>query len=273
MFVFVLVYQGMKRRLDPARKLVAVMAFLDYVYGIVRLTSKEGRRFTHSTLYDKLGTPLFHMAGAGVDTGMIFDTLLLASVAYALWRYAAEQRRQGAVLEEELKSARELQRVLIPEALPSVPGYAVGSVYQPAHDVGGDFFQIIPLDDHSTLVLLGDVSGKGLHAAMNVSLIVGTVRTLAEAHRDPVSILLGLNHRLVGRLQGGFTTCLVLRVGRDGLCSIANAGHLAPFLNGTEIALDGSLPLGLIEEAEYHEDSFVLHERDRLTVQSICIFV
>jgi serine phosphatase RsbU (regulator of sigma subunit) len=74
------------------------------------------------------------------------------------------------------------------------------------------------------------------------------------------------SHRLVGRLQGGFTTCLVLRVGRDGLCSIANAGHLAPFLNGTEIALDGSLPLGLIEEAEYHEDSFVLHESDRLTI-------
>ena len=70
-----------------------------------------------------------------------------------------------------------------------------------------------------TLVILGDVSGKGLKAAMNVALIVGTVRTLAEFQSDPASILAGLNRRLVGRMQGGFTTALAFRIDRLGHCN------------------------------------------------------
>ena len=109
------------------------------------------------------------------------------------------------------------------------------SAYRPAQEVGGDFFQIIPLDGGSTLVVLGDVSGKGLKAAMAVSLIVGAIRTLAEATSSPAEILAGLNRRLYGRLQGGFATCMAMRSDPDGLCTIASAGHPAPFLNDEEL--------------------------------------
>ncbi|MGB7136464.1 MAG: PP2C family protein-serine/threonine phosphatase [Acidobacteriaceae bacterium] len=155
--------------------------------------------------------------------------------------------------------------MLIPEELPSLKGFALTSAYRPAAEVGGDFFQIIPLEgEHagSTLIVLGDVSGKGLRAAMAVSLIVGTLRTLAEVTADPAEILTGLNRRLHGRLQGGFATCLVLRLGSDGSCVLANAGHPAPFLNGEEIVTPGALPLGVTAAAHYEEQTVYLRAGD-----------
>ena len=176
-----------------------------------------------------------------------------------------QSERQGAI-EQEFKSAQELQRVLIPESLPSIPGFAVTSAYLPAQVVGGDFFQVIAQDDGSALLVLGDVSGKGLKAAMTVSLIVGTVRTLAERFGEPAEILAGLNRRLNNRLQNGFATCLVLRLGADGACSLASAGHPAPYLNQTEMTLPGALPLGLAADTTFEQTTLVLEVGDCLTL-------
>ncbi len=268
MFGFVVAYQGLRRRINPEFKLVAIMAFLDNLMEILRLSSRQWVRFTHWTLTTRLSAPLFDVADAGITVLQILDTLLLVTVAYALLRYLARESRRRAGIEQELKSAREVQRVLIPETIPDIPGYAIASVYYPAHEVGGDFFQIIPMQDGTTLVILGDVSGKGLKAAMNVSLIVGTVRTLAEFQSDPASILVGLNRRLVGRMQGGFTTALAFRIDRFGHCTVANAGHLPPFLNSSEMTLDPSLPLGIDPEAEYSEQDLTLDCGDRLMLHT-----
>jgi len=99
---------------------------------------------------------------------------------------------------------------------------------------------------------------------MTVSLIVGTLRTLAEYTRDPAEILLGLNRRLLGRTQGGFSTCLVLRINANGEAALANAGHLAPYRDGLELSVPGSLPLGLSSDATYDEIHFRLHESETL---------
>lgn len=266
LFVFVLVYQGLRRKLDFPRRLVAVVAFSVYLHEIVRLLSAEGRRFTHSNLYPKMSTPLFHIAASGITSRQILETLLLVSLAYALMHYAMEEREHTAAIELELKSAQEVQRIMIPEVVPSIPGYAIESVFQPALEVGGDFFQIIPLEDMSTLIVLGDVSGKGLKAAMNVSLIIGTLRALAELNADPASILSGLNRLLAGRLQGGFATALAFRVDELGNCSVANAGHLDPFLNGKELPIEGSLPLGIFSKTEYEQQNFSMSEGSCLTI-------
>ncbi len=266
LYVFVLVYQGIRRKLDWARKLVAVVASVDYMWGVLRIWSGQGSRFTHWKLGDKMSAPLFHVAGTNITVGQLLDTALLLTVGYALLRYSSEQRKLRSAIEMELKSARELQSVLIPEELPEIAGYAIASVYQPAQEVGGDFFQIIPLEDKSTLVILGDVSGKGLKAAMNVSLIVGALRTLADFDSNPASILTGLNRRLIGRLQNGFVTALVFKLDHSGRCTVANAGHLEPFLNKGELRLDGSLPLGMVADAVYEQQSFILEEGDRLTI-------
>src|ERR1700750_1141031 len=104
----------------------------------------------------------------------------------------------------EVKSAREVQQVLVPETVPTVPGFAIDSVYKPAAELGGDFFQVLALPNGGTLIVIGDVSGKGLKAAMTVSLIVGTLRTLTDYTQSPAEILRGLNRRLNGRVGGGF---------------------------------------------------------------------
>jgi serine phosphatase RsbU (regulator of sigma subunit) len=97
-----------------------------------------------------------------------------------------------------------------------------------------------------------------------VSLIVGTLRTLAEYSSEPAEILAGLNRRLHGRLHGGFATCVVLRLNGDGRCMMANAGHPSPFLNHGEIELPGALPLGLDAEATYEETTRQLQVGDHL---------
>lgn len=181
----------------------------------------------------------------------------------------AISRRRKAVLEQELASARELQEVLIPEKPPTLPGFAISSAYHPALEVGGDFFQIIPLEgpaSGSTLIVLGDVSGKGLRAAMAVSLIVGAVRTLAEGTSSPAKILAGMSRRLYGRLQGGFTTCLALRLDAGGICTIASAGHPAPYINDKEIDLPGALPLGIDPGIKYDETRIELKPGDRCSL-------
>ena len=164
-------------------------------------------------------------------------------------------RVEKAALESEMAAAREVQRVMVPEDLPQVPGYAIESAYRPAAEVGGDFFQVVPLPSGRTLAVLGDVSGKGLRAAMIVSMIVGALRAVCGYTEEPAEILGELNRRLRGNMQEGFVTCLAVRVEAGGRLMLANAGHLPPYLNGTEVGLDGSLPLGLAETAVYEQTS------------------
>ena len=106
---------------------------------------------------------------------------------------------EKAVLDGEMAAAREVQQMILPEAGESFPGYAVESVYLPAQQVGGDFFQILPVGKSGLLIVLGDVAGKGLPAAMLVSMLVGSIRVLAEDTHDPALILRKLQDRLMRR--------------------------------------------------------------------------
>ena len=168
----------------------------------------------------------------------------------------------------EIEAARIVQQVLIPDAIPAVPGFTVQSVYKPAGQVGGDFFQIIPMKGGGVLIVIGDVSGKGMPAAMTVSLLVGTLRTLAHYTQSPGEILAAMNQRMMGRSNGGFTTCLVLRADPDGTLIVANAGHLPPYRNGEELAAPSGLPLGMIADGSYEEKRYDLADGDRLTLVS-----
>lgn len=266
LYLLVLVFFGFRQKLSPVRMLTGISASLSQLLAVVIATAQQGQRYTHWTLGFRLASPIFHIGPAYFTLQMIFDLLVFFSVLYAVYCYVRDEQARKAVLEQELASARELQEVLIPEKTPALPGFSVSSAYHPALEVGGDFFQIIPLDARapgSTLVVLGDVSGKGLRAAMAVSLIVGAVRTLAEITASPAEILAGLSRRLHGRLQGGFTTCLALRLDPGGGCTIASAGHPAPFLNDKEIEIDGALPLGIDPDFKYEEKQIQIVPGDR----------
>jgi len=176
-------------------------------------------------------------------------TLMIAAIVVLLVLMFHDQRKtaeERAQLAGEMEAAREVQQRLVPASIPRVAGFQIDTAYLPAAEVGGDFYQVLPLADGATLIAVGDVSGKGLKAAMTGALAIGALRTLAAEGLSPDELLTRLNRQIVDAQNGGFITCLCLRVAADGAISFANAGHIPPFLNGHELAVDGSLPLGTI---------------------------
>ncbi|MGB6975664.1 MAG: PP2C family protein-serine/threonine phosphatase [Terracidiphilus sp.] len=254
------------KQLDSARWLVAAVAFCNGMLYFAANVSSQGVRFTHWTLGEKMREPLFTFMGNPIHIMILFRSLLFFSILYAVARFSVESSRRTTVMEQEYQSARELQRVLVPSSMPVIPGFTLTSAYRPAQEVGGDFFQIIPLESGPTLLVLGDVSGKGLMAAMAVSLIVGAIRALAEEHPRPGDLLTLLNRRLCGQLQGGFATCVIMRIEANGDCSVSSAGHPSPFLNNREMELPGALPLGIAHEIDYEETHYHLEVGDRFSL-------
>ena len=255
-----------RSRVGHERWLFATTMVIAQTIYVVGLAADQGKRFTHFHLYERLHTPLFHVFAAPVVTYTIADSSLLLTLIYALIRYFQDVTRRRNILEQEFLQARELQQVIVPEALPAIAGFTLTSAYKPALEVGGDFFQIIPLTGGSTLVVLGDVSGKGLRAAMAVSLIVGAIRMVAEFTMSPAEVLAGLNRRLHGRLQGGFATALAVRLCPDGHCTLATAGHPAPFIDDRELKSPAALPLGLDLACTYEETPFYLSTGEHLVL-------
>jgi serine phosphatase RsbU (regulator of sigma subunit) len=151
------------------------------------------------------------------------------------------------------------------------------SAYLPIQGVGGDFFQVLPLKDDSLLIVVGDVSGKGLQAAMNSSTLVGALRN--ELSHDPGTVLDHLNRVLIGAVASPgavpdldaapcFATCLCARIFPDGTLIVANAGHLSPYRDGRELELMPNLPLGVIAGTTYEQSTFQLERGDRLVFLS-----
>jgi phosphoserine phosphatase RsbU/P len=103
---------------------------------------------------------------------------------------------------------------------------------------------------------------------MLVAMLVGAIRTRAKETGDPAEILSALNDRLCGNTRGGFATCIAVHISLDGTVDLANAGHLAPYLNGKEIELEGALPLGVVPNIEVTTARFLLEPGDGMTFVS-----
>jgi hypothetical protein len=267
--LFPLLLVGMaigRGRLGSSRWLVAIAAAANEMWFVTWHTADQGSRFTHFTLGQKMTSLSFTVFGIPILVQEILSTILILAIILAVYRYIMMEAGRQRIIREELKSAQELQRVLIPEALPRLPGFAITSAYQPAAEVGGDFFQLVAVNKNTSILVVGDVSGKGLKAAMTVSLIIGALRTLTDLTSQPDKILEMLNRRMMGRLQNGFVTCLVIRIGADGACMAASAGHPAPFVGDHEVYLAPALPLGLDQDAKYERHPFDLRVGARLTV-------
>ncbi len=175
----------------------------------------------------------------------VFVTLMVLYL-----RYRDEQARQVAV-DQDLAAARRMQEQLLAGSERNPAGFAIETVYRPAREVGGDFYRTVALEDGSLVVIVGDVSGKGLDAAMLVAVVLGSVAN--ETHRSPASLLEYLNHAVMGRTAGGFITACCARFYPDGRIVFANAGQIAPYVEGREVELESGLPLGISAEAVYTE--------------------
>lgn len=218
---------------------------------------------------DRLGKAFSITAGPFTVNLVAIALNLFFWIAWALilvWRSNRTSTEQ-ARLESEMEAARQVQQVILPEPTGSFPGFRVETVYRPAQQVGGDFFQVLPAGEGGLLLVLGDVAGKGMPAAMLVAVLVGAIRTIAGYTSDPGRILAELNARLLGR-SSGFSTCLAITIDREGRILLANAGQLAPYLDGRELETAGALPLGLIPEPSYEVYRFKIEPGSRLVFYS-----
>jgi hypothetical protein len=200
-----------------------------------------------------------------VDIGTLVFLLSIAVVMFFRFtRVCRDQARAAA----ELAAGREIQRYLVPATLPSLPNYAIEAAYLPAREVGGDFYQVLPQTDGSILVVIGDVSGKGLGAAMTGAFAIGALHALAAEMSDPPQLLSRLNREILRGQEHGFITCLCIKLSPSGRMTISNAGHLPFYKNGEELTSEGGPPLGLFPDLVYSESHFEFNCGDSLTLLS-----
>jgi hypothetical protein len=203
-----------------------------------------------------------------LDGGSMVGYLYVLSLAIIIVLRSTRIAKHQAFMEAELAAAREVQKLLLPENVESAPGFRVEIAYEPAQQVGGDFFQVLPLGEGSLLVVIGDVAGKGFPAAMLVSVLVGAIRGITEHVMEPAELLARLNERLIARVGSSFATALAARIDPTGAVTLANAGHLAPYLNGREVEIPGAFPLGIAAATEYETVRIDLPRGSRLTFYS-----
>jgi hypothetical protein len=188
---------------------------------------------------------------------LIFAVVMLVAMTFR-FRRIQERNRQ---VEQELAAAAALQTLLLSSRSANVGSFSIESVYHPAGEVGGDFFHVAPAGEGGAVVVVGDVSGKGLKAAMTVASIIGALRDFSEP--QPAAVLAHLNRVLYGQVEG-FVTCCVAQLEPNGVLRLANAGHIPPYCNGREMACTPGLPLGILEQQDWAETEVRLEPETRL---------
>ena len=228
------------------------------------------------------------MTGAGVTIGAI--TLVSAesvrrlsnadlALAERLGRRAGTAVESSRLYTERTRIAHTLQRALLPDSLPDIPGVEIGARYSPAgelNDVGGDFYDAFDYHDDSWMLVIGDVCGKGARAAGVTALARYTLRTAAMGGQSPTEMLSTLHRALRRQPQGAdlCTVCLVAieRTPDRGRLTVALAGHQPPFLIGedgeaTQIGEPGTL-LGVVDPIDIREVKAEIHPGQTLLLYS-----
>ena len=192
-----------------------------------------------------------------MDLGELFQQQLKQAVA--------ERER----VEQELEVARRIQQASLPKEVPALEGWEISPFYQPAREVGGDFYDFHPLSEGRLGAVVGDATGKGVPAALVMSTACGMLQLAAQAldSSSPGEVLERVNETLLSRIPSNmFVTCFyaVLEPG-SGRLTYANAGHDLPYLwhrgECEELRARG-MPLGLMPKMSYEEKEIVLEAGD-----------
>ena len=211
----------------------------------------------------------------------ISDVVLSAAfgIAVYLWRHLratrlelSERERAELVLQTQLSLAASMQRRLLPPAPVSDKGFEWAAVQIPAGRIGGDFYDFVEQPPGVWTVLVADVSGKGVPAAMALGLLRSTFRTLARDIASPAQLCGRLSSALFDEWSGEpYLTCIVARVDTDArTLTFTNAGHPAGLVlrdSATQLLESGGPPAGLVPGTAYREDVVELRTGDR------CVFV
>jgi phosphoserine phosphatase RsbU/P len=232
--------------LDTRSELVVPLLLQDRLIGVLDLESVQPRAFTAEN--ERMLTKLGSYIAVALENARLYE----------------EARENQLRLQDDLNTAREIQRQLLPHGARGVPGLDLAAAYVPARELGGDFYDFLPYGEGKLALALGDVSGKGTAAALYGSLAIGTLRELVvSSNCNPASMLEMLNRRMHGaRLDARFIAMLFAVYDAPNCrLTLANAGGPYPLLvrNGKaeEIRIEG-VPLGLFPGVEYEETSIDL---------------
>jgi sigma-B regulation protein RsbU (phosphoserine phosphatase) len=247
-------WRGLSHRIRPLAALCMMWGATMMVFFFVRFTSAQA-----------LGLPDLqsHWSNVVSDFEAVATLGVLIGLLTLLSREQRQTSRERALLAGEMLAAQQVQRILAPSVLDTLPGIRLAAAFHPIREVGGDFYSCCILPGNRQRILVGDVSGKGAAAAMAAAVLLG-----AAQGRDtcsPAALLDHLNCVLTNMRLGGFATCLCAELSASGTLTLANAGHLSPYRNGEEMKLDPGLPLGITAEAKYSEADLQLSPGDSLT--------
>jgi serine phosphatase RsbU (regulator of sigma subunit) len=201
-----------------------------------------------------------------ISDGKIAEERSLGTVAQTLMEQRLEQERvERERIEQELEVARSIQQASLPEEVPTPEGWQIAPYYQPAREVGGDFYDFLELADGRLGVVVGDATGKGVPAALMMASTRSTLRAVAQACESPGDALRRVNDPLATDIPSNmFVTCFYAILDpHSGRLSYANAGHDLPYLhrNGEAEELRArGMPLGLMAGMSYEQGEASLGE-------------
>lgn len=221
--------------------------------GVLYLDSKR------PTAFSKLDRQILDALAA--DAASILDNARLV-----------ERERERQRLEQEIGIARDIQQALLPKNFRDYPHLSVSGINLPCLSVGGDYFDVFPLDDRRTAFLLADVSGKGLGAALLTTMLQGALSGMTLG-TDPARVFNHVNRFLCDHAEVGRYATMFFGILEDsGKMEFINAGHPSPILlrHGTaeEAFTEGSFPVGLVPEAEFSTTTLQLEPNDTLVLFS-----
>jgi PAS domain S-box-containing protein len=190
--------------------------------------------------------------------------------AMAKQQQEAQERQR---IEQELQVARLIQQTLLPRSVPELEGYQIAAYYQPAREVGGDFYDFLELPQGRLGLIVGDATGHGMPAALVMATTRGMLRAGAQTSDSPSKILERVNNILYPEIPPNmFVTCLAaLLDSRTGRLQYANAGHDLPYLrhaDGVSALRATGMPLGLMPNMSYEEKEIILKPRESVLLYS-----
>ena len=211
--------------------------------------------------------------GYSSDDGRLISNLAIRAapavrVAQLVHQQQFETRRRERI-EQELRVARLVQETLLPRDIPSIPGWELAAHWQPAREMSGDFYDFLPLPDGRLGLIIGDVSGKGMPAALVMAITQSILRATAERIGPPAEVLEQANKLLLPHIPANmFATCLYMILDpATGCLQFANAGHNLPILQTDRGLVEPratGMPLGLLPGMTYDQNDVQLTPGNRL---------
>ena len=243
------VFMAFTMKLSPARRVVFASALVLALIGLLNLL--RGIGFIEVAAFPIVGGvgipgPIFHQGTWPLLFAFaLMNLLVLLEVADRL------------SLKNDLEIARDIQQAMLPSGLYDAPGVETVGFSRPANTVGGDFYDILPLDDGRVVVTVGDVAGKGSPAALLMALLLAMLRTLVDEKLEPAELVTRLNVQVTRHAPGTRFITLFYAVfdPRTGELTYVNAGHTAPLLLRNDGSIErltaGGIALGMFAQSTY----------------------